>query len=320
MIQSSHEINSGQAQGPAPTGMNDIVGATPRGCPGTGIQPFLTYLNIQKGYSVHTVEAYGRDVRQFFAMVGDKPLDALSSEDMKVFIYALQKEGINKRSLARKLSSLRSWWKYWVRQGKLSSELFKGIESPKLDKHLPMFLEDREVEVLLSALDTWPKHRLRDFAMIDLLFSTGLRVAELVSINVSDLYWERAEIRVIGKREKERVVIMGTAAMDSVKSYLAAERKQWLKRPQERALFISEKGGRITTRSVQRIFEKLSKLLGKPVTPHVLRHSFATTLLNHGADLRSVQELLGHSSLQTTQLYTHVSLTKLKDILSQVKL
>ena len=282
------------------------------------VSPFLSYLNIQKGYSVHTVDAYGQDLQQFYSIVGEKSLETLDVSDIKNFIYSMQKAGASKRSLARKLSSLRSWWKYWVRLGKISQDLFKGIESPKLDKHLPVFLEDREVEQLLTVLEFWPKHRLRDMAMIDLLFSTGIRVAELVSINVSDLNWERAEIRVLGKREKERVVIMGAAAMTSLKGYLVSERQTWLKRPQDRALFISEKGARITTRSVQRIFEKLSKLIGKPVTPHVLRHSFATTMLNHGADLRSVQELLGHSSLQTTQLYTHVSLTKLKDILKQV--
>jgi site-specific recombinase XerD len=266
------------------------------------------------------VDAYGRDLRQFHGIIGAKPLESLGVSDMKTYIYSLQKAGASKRSLARKLSSLRSWWKYWVRQGKVTQDLFKGIEAPKLDKNLPSFLEDREVDQLLAAFEKWPRHRARDIAMIDLLFSTGLRVAELVSINVSDMNWDRAEIRVLGKREKERIVIMGAAAMASVKDYLSLERRALLKRPQERALFISEKGTRITTRSVQRVFEKLSKIIGKPVTPHVLRHSFATTMLNHGADLRSVQELLGHSSLQTTQLYTHVSLAKLKDIMRHLHL
>jgi site-specific recombinase XerD len=284
------------------------------------IAPFLSYLNIQKGYSVHTVDAYRRDLDQFHKIIGDKAPHALDVSDIKGYIYALQKADVSKRSLARKLSSLRSWWKYWARQGKVSKDLFKGIESPKLDKNLPTFLEDREVDLLLAAIENWPKHRARDVAMIDLLFSTGLRVAELVSINVSDLNWDRAEIRVLGKREKERIVIMGVASMASLKDYLSQERRALLKRPQERALFISEKGTRITPRSVQRIFKKLSHIIGKPVTPHVLRHSFATTMLNHGADLRSVQELLGHSSLQTTQLYTHVSLAKLKDIMKHLDL
>ncbi len=282
--------------------------------------PFLSYLNIQKGYSVHTVDAYGRDLRQFFKIIGDKSLQTLDVSDMKTYIYALQRAGASKRSLARKLSSLRSWWKYWVRRGDVAQDIFKGIEAPKLDKTLPVFLEDREVGQLLNAFELWPKHRARDVAMIDLLFSTGLRVAELVSINVADLNWDRAEIRVLGKREKERVVIMGHAAMASLQDYLAIERRSLLKRPSERALFISEKGTRMTTRTVQRIFEKLSTIMGKPVTPHVLRHSFATTMLNHGADLRSVQELLGHSSLQTTQLYTHVSLAKLKEVMRGISL
>jgi len=284
------------------------------------VPPFLSYLNIQKGYSVHTVDAYGRDLRQFFKIIGDKSLQTLDVSDMKTYIYALQRAGASKRSLARKLSSLRSWWKYWVRRGDVAQDIFKGIEAPKLDKTLPVFLEDREVGQLLNAFELWPKHRARDVAMIDLLFSTGLRVAELVSINVADLNWDRAEIRVLGKREKERVVIMGHAAMASLQDYLAIERRSLLKRPSERALFISEKGTRMTTRTVQRIFEKLSTIMGKPVTPHVLRHSFATTMLNHGADLRSVQELLGHSSLQTTQLYTHVSLAKLKEVMRGISL
>ena len=134
------------------------------------VAPFLSYLNIQKGYSVHTVDAYRRDLTQFQAMIGEKILTTLDASDIKTYIYGLQKLGASKRSLARKLSSLRSWWTYLVRQGKISQDLFKGIESPKLDKNLPCFLEDREVEQLVVALSVWPKHRARDLAIIDLLF------------------------------------------------------------------------------------------------------------------------------------------------------
>ncbi len=283
----------------------------------------MQYLNIQKGYSFNTIDSYHFDLQQFLtycASLDILSLDKMDENLIKKYIYFLEQNEISKRSVSRKLSSLKSWWKYLTRQGHVTTDIFQIIDSPKLSKPLPNFLEDREVNALFTFLSKESEHYLRNASVIELLYSTGLRVSELVKINVEDLDYNRQEIRVIGKREKERIVIMGKKAIKALKQYIEVERSKYIKKASERALFVNNKGGRLTVRTIQRLFVALSKFIGKPLTPHVLRHSFATTLLNNGADLRVVQELLGHSSLQTTQIYTHVSLIRLKEIMSKVDL
>lgn len=286
------------------------------------IQRFILFLQVQKGYSHHTIAAYQRDLSQFQAFLASQSILSIaqiSEEQLKAYIYFLKNNGISNRSISRKLSVLKSWWVYLVRQGQVDRDLFQTIDAPKFSRNLPGFLTDAEVERLFQSLSVDSVHFYRDTALLELLYSTGIRVSECVQLDLTDIDLQRSEIRVIGKRDKERIVILGGKAGTALQTYWTRERPRFQQKKRERALFLNHRGGRLTTRSVQRLLAQLSKLLGKSVTPHTLRHSFATTLLNHGADLRTVQELLGHSSLQTTQLYTHVTVQRLKEVLESVR-
>jgi integrase/recombinase XerC len=256
----------------------------------------------------------------FLTKVKVKKLAQVDDKTIKQFIYYLEEGKVNKKTISRKLSAVKSWWRYLVKQGEVETDFFQFVESPKISQKLPEFLEHDEVVELFKLMDQNSSFLLRDVAVVELLYSTGLRVAELVSLNVNSIDYEGSEIRVIGKREKERIVIINRSAKNAVNNYVANERTNQKKPRTERALFLNNRGSRLTVRSIQRLFTKLGKLSNRDLTPHVLRHSFATALLNGGADLRVVQELLGHSSLSTTQLYTHVTLKKLKSIMDGVKM
>ncbi|OGI07142.1 MAG: hypothetical protein A2Y40_07090 [Candidatus Margulisbacteria bacterium GWF2_35_9] len=285
------------------------------------LNKFLVYLNIQKAYSIHTVNSYQGDLNQFVAYCAGNhtlKIENISEREIKNYIYFLQDTQLTTRSIARKMSSIKSWWKYLQMQGYVKQDIFQFVDVPKISKKLPIFLEDREITHLFELLQTNSQNYLRDLSILELLYSTGLRVSELVKMNMIDIDFYRHEIRIMGKREKERIVILGERAIKALNDYSKKERKKIVKKQNERAVFVNSTGTRLTTRTVQRLFERLGKLSGKHITPHVLRHSFATALLNNGADLRVVQELLGHSSLQTTQIYTHVSIKKLKEVINSV--
>lgn len=283
----------------------------------------MHYLNLQRGYSFHTLDAYRRDLQQFHVYCAGRNLirlEQLDESEIGAYIRFLQSHQLARRSVLRKISALKSLWTYLLRTGKIAQDPFQTLEVPKVNKTLPVFLEDSEMTKLFEVLNGEDPHFHRDTAMIRLLYSTGLRVSELVQLNVSDLDTEKHEIRVMGKREKERIVMVGDQARRAVAHYLDLERNRYAKKAREKALFLNQHGKRLTSRSVQRLFERLSRLTGKTLTPHVLRHSFATTLLSNGADLRVVQEFLGHASLQTTQIYTHVTLRKLREVIGNIEL
>lgn len=276
---------------------------------------------MQKGYSPHTIDAYRLDLSHFIDFCKKRKVNNINDvqeEDLKRYIYFIQEKELSKRTVSRKISSLKSWWKYLIRFGVVTHELTNYLETPKLEKKLPNFLSPEEIDKCLEAVKGSVSES-RDVAIIELLYSTGIRVAELVSVDFGDIDESREEIRVVGKRDKERIVILGRQAMEAVRKYVQSYRMEHLKGSRERALFVNSKGGRLTVRSVQRLFQQISSHLGKEITPHTLRHSFATSLLNNGADLRIVQELLGHSSLQTTQLYTHVTVKKLQELIDKVR-
>lgn len=286
-------------------------------------EDFLHYLNLQRGYSFHTLDGYRRDLQQFHVYCAGRNLvrlEQLDENEIGAYIRFLQSHQLARRSVSRKISALKSLWTYLLRTGKIAQDPFQTLEVPRMSKTLPVFLEDSEMTKLFEVLNGEDPHFHRDTAMIRLLYSTGLRVSELVQLNVSDLDAEKHEIRVMGKREKERIVMVGDQARRAVAHYLDLERNRYAKKAREKALFLNQHGKRLTSRSVQRLFERLSRLTGKTLTPHVLRHSFATTLLSNGADLRVVQELLGHASLQTTQIYTHVTLRKLREVIGNIEL
>lgn len=291
------------------------------------ILDFLEYLTAQKGYSLHTVRAYRTDLRDFHAfsakfMCGsddslrrNKPLapDDVDVISIRGYLNRLHKEGLSRRSVARRLSSLRSLYKYLKKRGVVEKSPLDTIRTPKQDKTLPSYLTVDDMFLLLDAMDDGTLLARRNRAMFELLYSSGLRVSELAGIDCPHLDMGLHSVRVIGKGNKERVVPVGERAVRAIRFYretLEDEKKiPFGKGP----MFLNKNLGRLSTRSIARILDKTAKESGLtvPVSPHDLRHSFATHMLDAGADLRGVQEMLGHESLSTTQKYTHVSIARL---------
>ena len=286
------------------------------------IKSFLSWLEAEKGYSPHTVEGYGRDLLSFQeSLEQDLALADIEAIHIRRFVVSLHgKNGA--ATVGRKLSALRSFFKYLVRKKILKRDPITGIAGPKVGKHMPVFLTVDEVFLLLEAPSKKDRFMLRDIALLELLYSTGIRVAELVSSDLSDLDFQSEMLRVTGKGNKERLVPVGRPAAHAVQQWLGlrdqliADRSRRGREVEKAALFLNGRGGRLTTRSVERIVKAYGERAGIPqiVTPHALRHSYATHLLEMGADLRSVQELLGHASLSTTQRYTHLTLDHLTEV------
>ena len=287
------------------------------------IAQFCRWLENEKGYSPHTLSGYRRDLQEFSSRLGDSiTAGALSSTQVSRFIIGLH--GRNGPStVARKLSSLRSFFKFLQRRSIIATSPMDNISGPKVGKSIPNFLTVDQVFALLEAPAESDRFTHRDQAILELLYSTGIRVAELVAADLDDLDLKGEMLRVRGKGNKERLVPVGRPAVEAITAYQRGERTALLaerlakgKTVDDQALFLNNRGGRLTTRSVERFVDKYGQRAGiqTPVTPHALRHSFATHLLEMGADLRSVQELLGHASLSTTQKYTHLTLDHLSRI------
>lgn len=275
---------------------------------------FISYLTIEKNYSGNTLRSYKSDLLQFAGFLGDKN----RTEDVDHLVirgFLASLHGRNKRSsMNRKLASIRAFFRYLVKRGILKQNPAELVFSPKQEKYLPTVLPVDEAFALVESPAGNSFQALRDRAFLEVLYSCGLRVGELVSMNVESIDFALGVVRVIGKGRKERIVPIGSQALEAVKNYLP-KRKEILKGLEldSGPLFLNMRGGRITARSVERLVEKYSEEAGllSDAHPHALRHTFATHLLDMGADLRSVQEMLGHASLSTTQKYTHVKLDKL---------
>jgi integrase/recombinase XerC len=277
------------------------------------IEKFIRYLEIEKNYSRHTVLNYRLDLENFKAFLGEKSFEDVDYLALRKYLALLKEKNIASRSVSRRLSALRSFFKFLTREGFLKLNPISIVSSPKQEKHLPVFLTEAEVMKLIDA--ALPKAEadeaaLRDRAILETFYSTGMRISELVSISMSDIDFISGIIKVMGKGKKERIVPIGEHAIKAIRQYLDKRAKQ------TDALFLNKHGQRITDRGVRGIVAKYIRLasLRQGVSPHTLRHSFATHLLNHGADLRSVQELLGHANLSTTQIYTHLTTEKLKSV------
>jgi integrase/recombinase XerC len=283
---------------------------------------FISWLTVEKGYSPHTVTSYRRDLEEFLTHVGREiPIHAIDHIKVRAYLYSINKKN-KATSVARKLSSLRSFFKFLHKNELLEHDPLQRITAPRLPKNMPVFLTVDEVFSLLESPGNADAYARRDRAILELLYSCGLRVAELVGVDCDDLDLDTQLLRVTGKGKKQRLVPMGRPAVEAIRQYgeqrqiiLAACRSRE-KEPEERALFLNNRGDRLTTRSVERMVKGYARRVGipAPVTPHALRHSFATHLLEMGADLRSVQELLGHASLSTTQKYTHLNVDHLMDV------
>ena len=303
------------------------------------IDEFKSYLQVERNFSKHTVENYLGDVLRFIDEI--KPRDfkddnlkmLVSMEEKDKLTYALRrhiakavnittKKPLSGQTVMRRISSLRSFFKFCVREHYLKSNPTSGIRGPKRTKPLPTVLSGDDVETLLKSINTENAMDYRDRAILETLYSTGMRVSELVSLNVDDIDLNSDSLRVTGKGRRQRIVFLGKYAKTALDDYLKHARNELLKSTQlesvkHNALFLNmKKGGRLTQRSIQRMIKLRSfdaGLLISP-TPHTLRHSFATHLLDNGADLRTIQELLGHKRLSTTEIYTHVSTARLKEV------
>ncbi|HXV27669.1 MAG TPA: site-specific tyrosine recombinase/integron integrase, partial [bacterium] len=267
-------------------------------------QDFLTFLQAEKNASDHTTKNYGIDLREFGLFLGKKRLEEIQYQDIRSFLALLKSRDYSKSSIARKLACIRSFFKYLARENFLKTNPAAGVATPKREKRLPVFLDPDEVTHLLEAPapNTWEGKR--DKAILETLYSSGLRVSELVGLNHEDLDFFGGLLRVRGKGKKERIVPVGHVAIKAVQDYLAQKAPRDGAPGFKKPLYINRFGGRLTDRSVRRMILKYAQkiALKKGVSPHTLRHSFATHLLDRGADLRSVQELLGHENLSTTQI------------------
>ena len=281
---------------------------------------YMNYLEAERNASHYTVRNYTTDLLHFFNFLRTKEISSLKEVDRHVvrdYLSHLMERGFVKASIARKLSAIRSFYRYLHREGIVPTNPLATISSPKLDKRLPSFLTIEEVERLLEAPDLSKPQGQRDRAILELLYASGLRVSELAQLTLKQIDLDTNEIRVWGKGSKERVVLMGEPAAKAIKEYLRQGRPKLLGDKKESNAFFLNKGGRrLSERDVQRRLEKYAKVAGidKRVHPHLLRHTFATHLLDGGADLRVVQELLGHANLSSTQIYTHVTKSQAKKV------
>jgi integrase/recombinase XerC len=276
------------------------------------IEQFLDYLKAERGVSPHTLKAYAGDLQEFHQFLKKTPKD-IDNLDIRSFLAALHHKKLKKTSIARKLATIRSFFKYLHREGHVLKNPARLVSTPKVPKPLPKFLTVDEAFCLMESPEGDAFRPVRDKAMLELLYSSGLRVSELTSLDISDLDIKESLVRVKGKGMKERILPIGLKAMVAIQNYLT-ERISLKKK--SHALFLNNRGGRLTQRSVRRIVLYYSRMvnLKSDLSPHTLRHTFATHLLHEGADLRSIQELLGHSSLSTTQKYTHVDIRHLMEV------
>ncbi len=274
-------------------------------------------LKVERGLATNTILAYNHDLMEFFDFLkrrGVSPIQ-VNQDDLLCFI-AEKRTQLSPRSLTRNLVSIRMFYRFLVAEGKIASNPARLMGIPKMYRYLPDILSRDEVEALLSQPDTLTVLGKRDKAILELLYATGLRVTELISLKMSNINLEIGCIRTMGKGSKERIVPMGTKAMDSLKEYLTKSRPSFPKKGEFSYIFLNSRGKPMTRQGLWKIIKNYALKAGitKTVTPHTVRHSFATHLLEGGADLRSVQIMLGHSDISTTQIYTHIARERLKEI------
>jgi len=282
------------------------------------VRTFLSYLRVEKGLSDNTIQSYRRDMLKFVGFLDKKNIDTakIGRTDVVEFMASLYKRRLDSRSVARHLVTIRHFFRFALLEGFVKEDPAATIESPKFRQSLPYFLSVDEVERLLAQPDASSAVGLRDKAIIELMYSTGIRVSELTGIRVGDLQMEAGCLRCIGKGNKERLVPVGKKALAVVECYMKKSRPELLKDGASSQLFLNQRGRPMDRVSIWKIMGQYGRKahLRKPLKPHTLRHSFATHLLDRGADLRSVQMMLGHSDISTTQIYTHVVEERLKQV------
>ncbi len=281
------------------------------------IEKFIRYLQIEKGVSVHTVRNYTIDLMEFSKFLGDKQVETVEYLTLRKFLAHLRSINLNKSSIARRLSCLRSFFRFLIREGYIKTNPISGLSTPKKDRKLPTFMDEDEVAKLLDAPPTKSLAGARDKAILEALYSSGMRVSELTGIDMDNMDFVAEVVKLRGKGKKERLVPIGAQAIGAIRAYRKMLPEKF---SSKKPLFLNKSGKRFSDRSVRRTVKKYITMISEKenISPHTLRHSFATHLLNRGADLRSVQELLGHANLSTTQIYTHVTTERLKEVYDKV--
>ncbi|MDD5246819.1 MAG: site-specific tyrosine recombinase XerD [Candidatus Omnitrophica bacterium] len=283
------------------------------------IETFLDYLSVERGLSANTIFAYRKDLNLYLDYLSEKKIGSLSQAPRNYitdFMFSQKDKGICANSISRRLAAIKSFYRFLVRERVIKDDPSSLVDSPKLWKRIPEALSVNEVDALLNQPNAREKQGIRDKAILETLYASGMRVSEGVNLKLKDVNLEVGFLRCIGKGNKERVVPLGKKAVSSIKKYLDTVRPGLLKDKESEFLFLSRFGKKISRQSFWKMIKKYSREAGikKPMKPHILRHSFATHLLERGADLRSVQEMLGHADISTTQIYTHINKDRLKSI------
>ncbi|MBI4382534.1 MAG: site-specific tyrosine recombinase XerD [Nitrospinae bacterium] len=280
------------------------------------LREFLSFLSIEKRHSRNTADGYRRDIVRFIAHFQGRDMGSITTDDIRTFMIALRKDGLSSASSARCLSSLKSFFRFLASEKYIKENPVEILESPRRWRKLPESLSLAEVDAILSLPDKNTPLGLRDRAMLEVLYATGVRVSELISLKKSDLNLQVGYLRAFGKGSKERVVPMGDAAREAVEDYLLRSRPHFLKGRNAVELFVTQRAAKMTRQGFWKILKRYARQANvkSAVSPHTLRHAFATHLLERGADLRSVQQMLGHSDISTTQIYTHILQERMREI------
>lgn len=283
------------------------------------IDEYINFLAIEKGLALNTLEAYSRDLNrysEFMEVRGKREIVEIKSDDIIMYLGNLRNNGLTANSVNRALAAMRGFYKYLIREGVIEENPVASIELGKIWMRLPDTLSRDEMNILLEQPETDTPLGMRDKAMLELLYATGIRVSELITLTMNSINWQVGYLVVVGKGSKERIVPIGQSALDVLNNYMEQARPLLLRGRMTGTLFVNRSGSGLTRQGFWKIIKKYATKAGlaKKVYPHTFRHSFATHLLEGGADLRSVQVMLGHSDIATTQIYTHVTRERLKDI------
>lgn len=282
------------------------------------VASFLDYATVEKGLASNSIVSYGRDLQKFAAYLHKSKLelDQVRHEHIRKFLETLYRQGLSARSVARHLAALRHFFQFMVKEGRLKADPAREVEAPHISHSLPKYLNVEEVEALLSQPEASSPQGLRDCAMLELLYATGMRVSELLSVRWEDFEPNLGIVRCLGKGNKERLIPVGKSALRAVEAYLRHGRSALVKQRELPYLFLNQRGGQLSRVGFWKILGAYGRQAGIRVslTPHMVRHSFATHLLERGADLRSIQTMLGHSDISTTQIYTHVLKERLRQV------
>ncbi|KXH82064.1 site-specific tyrosine recombinase XerD [Sporosarcina sp. HYO08] len=283
------------------------------------LEDYIHFLKVERQLSHNTITSYKRDLVEYISSieeVGLAKLDEIGRSTILEYLHRLKEDGKSTRTISRHISSIRSFHQFLLREKVTTQDPTVHLELPKLEQKLPRVLSLEEIDRLISSPDRAKPQGIRDTALLEVLYGTGMRVSECIGLNIDDLHLSMGFIRVFGKGSKERIVPLGRKAIEACRQYMEEVRPRLTSKQKTEALFVNLRGTRLTRQGCWKILKTYALKAGiqKELTPHILRHSFATHLIENGADLRAVQEMLGHADISTTQIYTHVSRTRLKDV------